>query len=111
MEEKINEVENYFKNKLLNGEYEVVKQTEHVLTVSIDNLYIFNIWIANMQYPESRDLYSGAYNYMHFELTKKEKTKLHNMLKDEVIRYNKDILLAKKLEELEILKKELNIKD
>ena len=47
IEEKIKEVENYFIDKVVNGDYEFIGCNEHVAEIVIDKKYLFELWIAN----------------------------------------------------------------
>lgn len=47
MENKIKEVNDYFKNKVINNEYKVLFVDSFTIHIKIDELYIFALWIAN----------------------------------------------------------------
>jgi hypothetical protein len=47
MENKIKEVNNYFKGKVINNEYEVLFIDAYTIQINIDELYIFALWIGN----------------------------------------------------------------
>ena len=46
LKSKIKELNDYFVEKLVNGEYKVVESGKYTVVVNIDG-YKFNIWIAN----------------------------------------------------------------
>ena len=47
MKEKIQEVQNYFADKLARGLYKVTDADELCLKVIVDGKYIFGIWLSN----------------------------------------------------------------
>jgi hypothetical protein len=49
METKISEVQNYFKQKLIKGEYEGSNFNDSYFTATIDGLYNFIIWVGNSE--------------------------------------------------------------
>lgn len=110
MRKKIKEVQDYFKNKLLSGQFKVVKITEHVLSVTVDEFPFF-IWVGNHDIPNARDLYScpGEANFINIELNQKERLKLHSKTKKIVSEYLKGGLLRDKQKRLKAL--ELEIKN
>jgi hypothetical protein len=106
MKEKIQEVQNYFKTKLLRGEFEIVKREAYTYIVSIDEEYNFSIWMKNG--PENRKLYKHADdNFMHIDLTEEESVLLHNLLVSDYKKFLVDELVNKKERELETLKQSL----
>ena len=46
LNDRVKELNDYFVNKLVNGEYEVEKSDKYTVMVNIDG-YRFNIWIGN----------------------------------------------------------------
>ncbi len=78
MKTKIKEVHDYFRDKIVNGEFDVVKIEEHHITVSVDRIYNFIIWTANGESPLST--YPGSWNglrtFMHLGFRVKDKEKL-----------------------------------
>lgn len=44
---KIIEIQDYFINKVKNGDYKVLKVKEHTATIEIDDTYQFDMWIAS----------------------------------------------------------------
>ena len=47
MEKKIKEIQNYFADKIANGNYEVGGVDGHTIEVIVDDKYPFSLWIAN----------------------------------------------------------------
>lgn len=45
MEKKLIEIGNYFKDKLITGEYKVIKWGDVTCTIIIDNKFEFDIWV------------------------------------------------------------------
>ena len=101
METKINEIVNYFKDKLLSGSFEVEKIDRFEATVVIDSKYRFSIWIANWNLPSTRCLTPDS--FMNFALNDGERFILHGTIAPHVRshRLNEDIKAAEaELEEL-----------
>ena len=44
---KIKEIQEYFKNKLISGDYEILYADHYRIHVIIDSKYVFVLWIAN----------------------------------------------------------------
>lgn len=107
MEEKIKEVQMYFKTKLLSNDFEIEKIDEFNVFLVIDNKYQFVVWIGNWDIPDTRELYPKD-TFMMFELTREERLKLHDVLTDHVSKYRNEILLKEKNELFEKLKNELD---
>ena len=47
IKQKLEEIQNYFNEKVIKGDYEVVDKTEHNATILIDGEYKFRIWISS----------------------------------------------------------------
>lgn len=58
MKTKISEVQDYFKNKIINGDYEVVSFEPNYVKVQIDSQFDFIIWTGNSA------LYCKQWRYM-----------------------------------------------
>lgn len=101
MKEKIKEINDYFVNRLVNGEYVVQSTDTFKETVLIDD-YRFDIWMANGPHnvstnegittsfmelvfteAEKHMIYSNLNNYMLEEKTK-QKLDQYNALKEEL---------------------------
>ena len=54
MKEKIKEIQDYFKDKILSEDFEVSEVSEHVTTLLVDGEYKFNIWTGNIDIPKTR---------------------------------------------------------
>ena len=107
MEAKIKEVQDYFKNKLLSGEFEVAKISECTIELLVDSEYLFVIWTGNMHLPKYRKNYSNDLSFMDLEFTNEESIELDRILSPIVSKYNKEVLIAQKERELEQLKNTL----
>lgn len=109
MKEKIIEIQQYFKNKLLAGEFTILKMKENTCKIEIDGEYQFIIWIGNfIKYPELTRLYEYEASFMQLDMTEEERIILNSILKPAVLRYRKDTLIAQKQAELEKLISETN---
>jgi hypothetical protein len=109
IKEKLLEVQQYFKQKILNGEFEIKKITEYWMTILVDGEFQFTLWIGNWDAPQTRKLYESQPNAIYFDFTKEESIKLHEVIAADVCNYRKNELLAEKIKEVENLKKELGL--
>lgn len=107
MKEKIKEIQDYFREKLLKGEFEITKRERFTYTVLIDKEYKFEIWMSNGS--EHRKLYcSSIGTFMYFDLTKKQALKLHSLLLSDYNQFMKESLIESKKKALEKLQKEID---
>lgn len=106
METKINEVQQYFKDKLLAGDFKIQEISEYVLRISIDDEYVFNLWIGNMDIADNMKCYDVYYNFMHLSFTEEERIQLKLGVSDNIKLWRKSILIAQKRAELEKLENE-----
>jgi hypothetical protein len=103
MKEKIKEVHDYFKEKLLNGDFTVVSLTNYKALIEIDE-YPFWVWTANIDIPDATDIYDGAKSFMGLNLDFDDKKKLSRIFREIITANEKEILEDKKAkyqEELE----------
>jgi hypothetical protein len=105
MQEKIKEVQDYFKNKILSKDFEVEKIEQHYFYLLIDSQYEFIIWIGNFDIPRCTKPISS---FIDIDITDEEAIKLHGLLLPIVNKYKKETLLEQKKKELEELQKEVN---
>ena len=109
MKEKIKEVQDYFKKKLLSGQFKVTEISEHLLHITIDGNYTFCIWVGNPNLPNTRDQHSTDCdnNFIHLNLNQKERITLHSRTKKIVSKYRKDVLVKEKRNKIKKLEREL----
>jgi hypothetical protein len=111
MKEQINKIRDYFTNKLLSGEFEVVSIMKHYIFVKVDG-YQFCIWIGNMDYPTTCGQYHGYdvnSNFMDLGISPETATKLHDVF-DPIIKENyQKVIYNQRMKQYEELKKELKI--
>ncbi len=104
MKAKIKEIQQYFKNKLLAGEFEVKKINEYYVDVVIDGEYPFVIWVGNMfNYPHTVKTWESGNNLIKLDFTKEDGLQLCSIIKPAVLKYRKNTLIAQKQAELEKL--------
>ena len=114
MEVMLIKVSDYFKEKLLKGDYKFISCDDYTAEILIDGVYKFSVWISNDQ-PHNFEFYQSSGtctikigNSMKFE-TKKERVIAWLKIKPLIFKYKNDILLNKKREELAKLESELNL--
>lgn len=107
MKEQIKAVQLYFKGKVLNGDFKIVKNEPYTSTISVDDEFQFVIWTGNWDLKETRKNYSGALSFIDLALTEDEAIRLHEIMKPEIEKYMKDVLIEYKRKELEALEKSL----
>jgi hypothetical protein len=77
MNKEIKKVENYFKAKIIAGDFKVTKVADHHIAIWVDKKYKFIIWTANESY--GLDTYNCSFvetsSYMNFKFTKAQKLK------------------------------------
>lgn len=106
MKNKIKEVHDYFKNKVISGDYEVINNKYHTMQILIDSEYPFSLWMANKGY--SFGVYSGESNTMELKFEKEEAEKAYKVADIIHAKYKRNVLLAIKKRELEELERELS---
>lgn len=109
MKDKIMEVETYFRTKLLAGDFEIIEIDEFATKVLIDACYHFSIWTGNMNIPATAKITKSGSSYMCFELTDDEAKILNRQLTPIVQKHLNTVLFEKKQQELEVLRKKLEI--
>ncbi|MFA6185502.1 MAG: hypothetical protein WC720_05160 [Candidatus Shapirobacteria bacterium] len=84
IEEKIKEVQNYFVNKIMAGEFEIIfKDSRFFVTIIVDSKYRFMIWTANSYDPSSYlHPYDGIGKYfMQLEFSDDQAASLKEIIK------------------------------
>lgn len=111
IEAKLKEVNEYFKNKVLKGDYEFLECTEHTASVLIDQKHKFTFWTSNDP-KYNFDFYMlepNEYGYIGLKLTtQEERLTSWRKMKPHVLKYKNEILKKKKQEELKRLEVELS---
>jgi hypothetical protein len=104
IEDKIKEVSDYFKEKLLEGDYKFIKCNEHKATVQIDNKYMVDLWTANdiKRYLDVYEPGSILSNEISFN-SEKERIKVWGHLEPYVL----DNLKKERIKDLKLLKAEI----
>jgi hypothetical protein len=117
IDKAIQDIADYFKAKLVKGEFEFLRSDIHTATILIGGRYEFEIWISNRQ-PDNLAFYSsfpfdrktGVEDF--FQMTWDEKRKAWKHLGSHVRSYKHNQLIKTKENELEKLKEELqNLKN
>jgi len=100
MENKIKEVQDYFKNKILSGEFDICEIHEYYVTVLVDITHEFCIWVGRENAPDYCKLWDGKFNFIYFDFEKEERAELHkSMLR--IIADSEEALKAKQIAALE----------
>lgn len=103
MKEKIKEINDYFVNRLVNGEYIVQSPEAFRVIVLIDD-YRFDVWTANG--PDHVSTNTAIHeSFMKLEFTPVEKHMIYSNLQN----YNLEVKTKEKLDQYEALKKELGL--
>jgi hypothetical protein len=101
----------YFKGKLVDGDYEFVECDSHLAIIKIDGDFTFKLWICSgvsnfkVYVTNEPDSYSNKY-FKFTDLEGLNKLKAWNTLMPLVETYKKDVLIARKMQELEELQKQ-----
>jgi hypothetical protein len=107
MKEQIERVQDYFKNKLLSNEFVIVKIDQYQLEILIDDHFNFTLWIGNFDLPCTLKNNTLSQSFMDLKLTDENSEDLHAILYPTIMKHRQEVLIAKKIEELEDLKKSL----
>jgi len=109
MKKQILEIQEYFKTKIVNGNFKTEKVDSHYAHIVIDNLYRFKIWVASGEsYCEPSSMCQE--NFMQLpKFSENEKSKLFKKLKKVISDYNENTVLVQKRAEYEKLKEELGL--
>ncbi len=104
IEDKIKKVSDYFKTKIIEGDYKFIKCNEHKATIHIDNKYMIDLWIANdidryLDIYQPGDILSNEINFN----SKKERMQAWRHLEPYVINHKK----KEKIKDIEFLKAEI----
>ena len=106
MKEIIQEVQSYFKTKLLRGEFDIIERGQYTYIVSIDGEYNFSIWMEND--AKNRKLNTFAHlSFMMLDITDEDAIELDSLLVNDYKQFLVDELISKKESELETLKQNL----
>ena len=84
MKEKIAEIQKYFKDKIVNGDYEIIDICEHYPTIQIDGEYNFALWTSNEVTNIEAYMGSGKSFMKLPEFTEEEKKIIWKALEEEV---------------------------
>lgn len=111
IEQTLIDTGNYFKDKIIKGEFEFKKCEDHTATVLIDNKYVFELWIANEPKHSFRFYRYCVFTpinvkYLTFK-TQKERLAGWRHIKPYVQKYKNEVLKKEKQEQFNKLKKEL----
>lgn len=104
METEIKKIQQQFKTKLFAGDYKITSKSEFVFEIEIETKR-FNIWMGNMNIPNSRNHYDSNYNFLDLEFTTEEKIRLHKILAPIYSDYITTELIKQKKAELKKLEK------
>ena len=110
IEEKLNEIGKYFRNKVIAGDYEFLSCDEHLAYIRIDGKYDFMLWIHN-SIEQNFDFYTYSEKrlFEHICITdENERILAWHKLKPLVDRYITEKLIKEKEQELINLQKKLS---
>jgi hypothetical protein len=84
MDELIKEVQQYFKTKMLTGDFTIESLETYKCVISIDE-YKFTIWIGNPTIEETRRPYESGYNFIDIPWDNDiDSPILHHIMKDKL---------------------------
>jgi len=104
---QIKEVQDYFRNKIVDGEYKVIAADDYTLQITIDEEYKFCLWTSNG--VSHFRLYEGMYNFIELGFSEAEATLAFAECEEARKQAWEDKIRPQKLKELEKLQKELGI--
>jgi hypothetical protein len=80
MQNKIKEVQNYFKHKILREEFIIIKRDYCRTHIMVDNEYMFTIWTGTICIPETTGIYEHDLSFMDLQFTHDESVCLNIIL-------------------------------
>jgi hypothetical protein len=108
IKQKLSDVSQYFINKLIDGEFELVSCDKYTAKVKIDT-FIFELWISNDP-PENLNFQffsiDGGEDLIKFE-SDDQRVKVWDQIKPLVLKYKKEVMIKKKQEELRQLEEDM----
>jgi len=110
MKQQINEIQEYFIQKIISGDINTIATTGNIITFLIDNQYSFSFFLHTSDvdvYPSnaSQFLCKAENNFIILpELTKEQESLLYLSLKPIHSEYQKEVMLKKKRAQIEELK-------
>ena len=107
LKKQIKEVQDYFRNKIVDGEYKVIAADDYTLQITIDKEYKFCLWTSNG--TSMFRLYEGMFNFVEFGFSEAEATLAFAKCEEARAQAWEDKIRPQKLKELEKLQKELGI--
>lgn len=110
IEDKLEEIGQYFTQKVIDGDYELLGCSEQIADIIIDGKYDFMLWIGNEQ-PMNFNFFSYAekrlFNHINIEKDT-DKAAAWEKLKPRIARHIKAKIEAEKKEKIEKLENILN---
>ena len=112
IDEKLKDIGDYFKNKIISGEFEVIDCDKCTVTVLIDEKHKFELWISNdpkihFDFYDSSFILKKNTDFLSFK-TQKERISGWEQVNSRVQAYRQNVLKIEKQEEFNRLKKELD---
>jgi len=107
LKKQIKEVQDYFKNKIIDGEYKVTKVDDYSIQITIDGEYKFCLWTSNG--VSHLRLYEGMFNFVELEFSEAEQTLAFAKCEEARAQAWEEKVRPQKLKQLEKLQKELGI--
>lgn len=110
IEKTLTELGDYFKQKLINGEFEFISCNEYTAKIIIDDKKLA-VWIAGEVKDYLEFYYEHMFTTIHFEDLKftnqKDRIKAYRTIKPMIISYKNDILMKQKKAELKQITNEI----
>lgn len=108
---KLKDIADYFKKKILDGDFSFESCGQHTAIVMIDEKYRFKLWIDNdpkdfFNFYADNIITMGGNPHLKFK-TQEERLRGWEKVKPSVEEYRKRVLITEKLSEIEELKKEI----
>ena len=96
IKEQIKEVNSYFVQKLMSGEYTIISFETGSVKIKIDG-HDFCLWISNIY--ENFECYEHSYNFMNLSFTSKQRMFLHSQFNIDRDKQKRE-LIEKQMNEL-----------
>ncbi len=110
MKKTIEKVQQYFVQKIMNEEYDIVEVDKYFVGIVIDEIYSFRLWTGDSANWRWLTTWGNDETFMQLSFTEHQQETLHLFFTDLQKSTLEDVVRAAKLAKFEELKKELNIK-
>jgi hypothetical protein len=104
MKQQIQQIRNYFKSKILKGDYLITTHSDCSIGITIDKEFVFNLWIANGSQYFGLFNSDNHINTVSLDFTNDEKKEAYSKIEPTL----KELAIKRNLAQLEQIKKTIS---